>query len=225
MNAPFANPAADAQTTIFAASPDAARDAVPIRVWDLPVRVFHWGLVACFAGAWLTAESERWRDVHVMLGYTLIGLVAFRLLWGFAGTRYARFRSFLFSPAAVWRYLRSIRSGTPQHFTGHNPVGSLAVFVLLGLSVLASLSGVFVYQDIGGEWLEEVHELAAGTMLALAGLHVIGVLASSALHRENLARSMLSGWKSGDPADGIRGMYPVVSVMLLAAMGLFWWAW
>ena len=150
MNAPFANPAAGATTGNVT---DAAHRAVSIRVWDLPTRVFHWSLVSCFAGAWLTAESERWRDVHVMLGYTLIGLVAFRVLWGFAGSRYARFRSFLFGPAAVWRYLRSILSGTPQHFSGHNPVGALAIFVLLGLGVLASLSGVVVYEDVGGEWL------------------------------------------------------------------------
>ena len=222
MNAPFANPAAGATTGNVA---DAAHRAVSIRVWDLPTRVFHWGLVSCFAGAWLTAESERWRDVHVMLGYTLIGLVAFRVLWGFAGSRYARFRSFLFGPAAVWRYLRSILSGTPQHFSGHNPVGALAIFALLGLGVLASLSGVVVYEDVGGEWLEEVHELAAAAMLALAGMHVAGVVASGALHRENLVRSMVSGWKRGHPDDGIPGMRTVAGVLLLAAVAWFWWAW
>ena len=222
MNAPFANPAAGATTGNVT---DAAHRAVSIRVWDLPTRVFHWSLVACFAGAWLTAESERWRDVHVMLGYTLIGLVAFRVLWGFAGSRYARFRSFLFGPAAVWRYLRSILSGTPQHFSGHNPVGALAIFALLGLGVLASLSGVVVYEDIGGEWLEEVHELAAAAMLALAGMHVAGVVASGALHRENLVRSMVSGWKRGHPDDGIPGMRTVAGVLLLAVVAWFWWAW
>ena len=222
MNAPFANPAAGATTGNVT---DAAHRAVSIRVWDLPTRVFHWSLVACFAGAWLTAESERWRDVHVMLGYTLIGLVAFRVLWGFAGSRYARFRSFLFGPAAVWRYLRSILSGTPQHFSGHNPVGALAIFALLGLGVLASLSGVVVYEDVGGEWLEEVHELAAAAMLALAGMHVAGVVASGALHRENLVRSMVSGWKRGHPDDGIPGMRTVAGVLLLAVVAWFWWAW
>ena len=72
-----------------------------ILVWDIPTRVFHWLLALSFAGAYLTAESERYRDIHVVLGYTLLGLIGFRLLWGFFGTRYAQFRSFLFSPGLM----------------------------------------------------------------------------------------------------------------------------
>ena len=96
-----------------------------ILVWDLPTRLFHWLLAASFAGAFLTAESERYRDVHVLLGYTVLALLAFRLLWAFAGTRYARLSSFAFGPTAVMEYLKSLLRRRPIHYTGHNPAGKL----------------------------------------------------------------------------------------------------
>ena len=108
-------------------------------VWDVPTRVFHWLLVVSFAGAFLTAESERYRDIHVVLGYTLLGLIAFRLVWGFVGTRYARFRSFLFKPGEIAAYAVSLLKARPGHHVGHNPAGSVAVFALLvvvGVSIL-----------------------------------------------------------------------------------------
>ncbi|MCW5594071.1 MAG: cytochrome b/b6 domain-containing protein, partial [Burkholderiales bacterium] len=103
------------------ASP-ASHEAAPatVKVWDILVRVFHWSFAACFAGAWLTAESERWRDVHVLLGYTMLALVAFRILWGLVGPRHARFSSFVRGPAAIARYIRSLLSGRPEHHLGHN---------------------------------------------------------------------------------------------------------
>src|SRR5512138_2734414 len=91
-----------------------------IRVWDLPVRVFHWTLALSFGAAYLVAESERLRQLHVTLGYTVIGLITFRLLWGFIGTRYARFSSFLFGPRAALRYVKSLASGQPEQHAGHN---------------------------------------------------------------------------------------------------------
>lgn len=172
------------------------RHAAPtVRVWDLPTRIFHWSFALSFAGAWLTAESERLRDVHVLLGYTFGGLLAFRLVWGLFGTRYARFASFLFSPADVVRYLRSLVAGRPEHHVGHNPAGAIAIFALLGLGAATALSGYAVYQDIGGEWLEELHEGAASAMLVLVAIHLAGVFVSSLLHGENLVASMITGRK------------------------------
>ena len=107
-----------------------------ILVWDAPTRVFHWLLAASFAGAFLTADSERWRDIHVLLGYTFAGLIGFRLVWGLIGTRYARFRSFLFRPRELFEYLRSLLTRSPRHYLGHNPAGSIAVLLLLGAGVL-----------------------------------------------------------------------------------------
>ena len=98
-----------------------------ILVWDLPTRAFHWLLAVSFAGAFLTAESERCRDIHVTLGYTMLGLVAFRLVWGLVGTRYARFSSFPLGLRNVMRYFRSLLTRSPQHYPGHNPAGSWAI--------------------------------------------------------------------------------------------------
>lgn len=194
-----------------------------ILVWDAPVRVFHWLLVLSFAGAYLTAESERWRLLHVSLGYTMGGLLAFRVLWGLVGTRYARFAGFVRSPAAVVDYLRSLFSGRPQHHLGHNPAGAVAIMLLLLLSAIAVASGWAVYNEVGGDWLEDWHEGAANFMLAVVGVHVAGVVVSSWLHRENLVGAMLSGKKAGAPADAISRPLRGLAMMLLAAVLGYWW--
>lgn len=193
-----------------------------ILVWDVPTRVFHWLLALSFTGAFLTAESERYRDIHVMLGYTLLGLIAFRLLWGFAGTRYARFRSFLFSPAELLAYLASLVSGKPRHYVGHNPAGSLAIWLLLLLGFTSGVTGLVLYQDIGGDMLEELHEFLANAMLAVVGVHLAGVAVSSLMHRENLARAMITGRKSAEPEAGIKRAHAWLGVIMLAVIVAFW---
>lgn len=192
-------------------------------VWDLPVRIFHWLMVLSFAGAYLTAESERWRLVHVTLGYTMVGLVGFRVVWGLVGSRYARFSNFVRGPAAATRYLRSLVSGRPEHHIGHNPAGALAILALLGLTVAIGISGWSVYNDIGARWSEELHEIAANVMLAVIGVHVAGVLLSSVLHHENLMASMITGRKVGRPEDGVRSAWRTVAMLMLIAVLGFWW--
>ena len=197
-----------------------------ILVWDAPVRVFHWLLVLSFAGAYLSAESERWRLVHVSLGYTLGGLVAFRVLWGLLGTRYARFNSFVRGPAAVMRYVRSLLAGQPEHHVGHNPAGAVAIVLLLLFSAVVVATGWGVYNEVGGNVMEELHEGASNFMLAVVGVHVAGVVVSSWLHRENLVRSMLSGNKEGAPDEGIRRAWRGLAlIMLLAVLGYWWLQW
>ena len=195
-----------------------------ILVWDLPTRLFHWLLAASFAGAWLTAESERWRDVHVTLGYTFAGLIAFRLLWGLIGSRYARFSSFVTGPGPVKRYLLSILRLRPEHHVGHNPAGGWAVLALLGLGLATALSGYATYNDYGGDWLEELHEGAAGAMLGLVFVHVGAVLLSSLIHRENLVRAMWNGFKRGAPIEAIRRKRWIAAGALLALVAGIWTA-
>ena len=193
-----------------------------ILVWDLPTRLFHWLLAASFAGSWLTAESERWRDVHVVLGYTFAGLIVFRLLWGLIGSRYARFSSFVKGPSAVARYLRSLLGPSPEHHVGHNPAGGWAVIALLGLGLATALSGFMTYSDLGGHFMEELHEGAAGAMLALVAVHIAAVLLSSLLHRENLVAAMISGFKRGLPPQAIRKPRWIAGTALAAAVLAFW---
>jgi cytochrome b len=196
-----------------------------ILVWDLPTRWFHWLLALSFAGAWLTGDSERYRDIHVMLGYTLLGLIAFRLVWGFVGTRYARFADFAYSPGSVVHYVKSLVARKPEHYLGHNPAGAVAIFLLLALGIASGVSGWLTYNEIGGEWLEEAHELFANVMLAVVGVHIVGVIVSSWLHRENLARAMVTGYKQGEPGTAIRKKRWLPALLLLAAVAGFWGLW
>jgi cytochrome b len=193
-----------------------------VLVWDVPTRVFHWLLALSFAGAFLTAESERYRDVHVMLGYTVLGLVGFRLVWGLIGTRYARFGSFAYGLGSVLSYVKSLFTRSPQHHLGHNPAGSWAIYALLVLSLLAGASGYAAYSDLGGHSMEDVHEALANSLLGLVIVHIAGVLVSSVLHRENLVRSMLTGYKSAKPGNGIRSRHRLAGAALVAAVAAFW---
>ena len=203
-------------------TPSASRVEPRTLVWDAPVRVFHWLMVLTFAGAWITAESESWRLLHVTLGYTMAGLVAFRLLWGLVGTRHARFASFVRGPKAVARYVGALARGRPEPHAGHNPAGAVAIVALIGLAIAVTLSGWATYEELGGHWLEEAHEAVAGAMLAVVGVHVAGVAVSSWLHRENLVRAMITGRKAVPPRDGIRSAWRSVAAIMLLAVVAFW---
>jgi cytochrome b len=195
-----------------------------ILVWDAPTRVFHWLLALSFVGAYATGDSERWRDIHVALGYTMSGLIGFRVLWGLVGTRHARFESFAYGPGRILRYLLSILRGKPEHYPGHNPAGSLAVYLLLACGVTVVMSGLAAYNEIGGEWLEELHEATSHAMLALVLIHIAGVVASSVLHRENLVRAMVTGMKQGQPEQGISRQHTWLAMLLFGAVVAFWYA-
>jgi cytochrome b len=195
-----------------------------ILVWDLPTRLSHWLLAASFVGAFATGDSERLRDVHIILGYTMLGLVAFRVVWGVAGTRYARFSSFSFGPRSVLSYFGSLLRGTPQHFVGHNPAGSWAIYALLALTVFAGATGYAEYIGLAGGWMEEVHEVAANALLAVVVAHVLGVAVSSIVHRENLVGAMFSGRKNGRPDAAARHRHLLVGLALALAVGTFWYA-
>lgn len=201
--------------------------SVPTRVlvWDLPTRLSHWLLAASFLGAYLISEGERWRAVHALLGYTAAGLVAFRLLWGLFGTRYARFTGFAWSPRAVRAYLRSLLDRSPHHYVGHNPAGSWAVAALLAMVAATAASGWAVLNDVGPEWLEDLHDAVASATLALVGLHVAAVVVSSLLHRENLVRAMITGSKRAAAAVAASGPRRGVAALLVAAVVAFWGGW
>lgn len=214
---------ADRTHAAAAGAATAPADATARRlVWDAPVRVFHWLMVACFAIAWLTAESERWRLVHVTLGYTMAGLLAFRLVWGVIGTRHARFSAFVRGPAAAWSYLRSLAGPRPEHHVGHNPAGALAIVGLLVLTAVVTGSGWLNYEELGGEWLEDLHEGAAEVMLVLVGVHLAGVVVGSLVHRENLVGAMITGRKRATAGQAIRRSRVAVAALLLAAVLGFW---
>jgi cytochrome b len=204
------------------------RNANRILVWDWPVRIGHWLLAGAFALAWITSESESLRLVHAWAGGTAVGVILFRVFWGLAGTRHARFASFVRGPGATVGYLKDMLAGRPDHTPGHNPAGALAIVALLALGLLTGASGWLTYNDsfakLGGEMLEELHEGLAATMLAVAAIHVAGVIVGSRLHRENLVRAMFTGLKQGAPGEAIAGARPLAAAALLGWAGLCaWW--
>ena len=212
---------------------------------------FHWLQALSFGAAYLTAFSERLRNYHVALGYILLGLIAFRLLWGFIGTRYARFSSFLFNRGEIVAYLISLVKGNPVHYLGHNPVGSVSIWLLLALGMFIGVTGVLALQDDASDIVVDMHGVATNVMLAIIFLHLLGVLMSSILHRENLVRAMITGFKqvpgqksfvrvpgqkffvrvpgqksfiSAESNEGIRRSYNWLGVIISAIVVVFWFA-
>ncbi|WP_454909509.1 cytochrome b/b6 domain-containing protein [Variovorax gossypii] len=194
-----------------------------VLVWDAPVRVFHGLMIICFVGAWLTAKQEGWRTVHATLGYTMIGLVAFRIAWGFAGTRYARFTNFVRGPSAVLGCLRAMGHGSARRHIGHSPVGALFVLAMLLLTLVVGGSG---WASEGGLVVSQwgtFHEVAASTMLALAGLHIVGAVFGSWRAGESLMRSVFTGTKLGFRSESIPSARNGVALLIVAAVVGFWW--
>jgi cytochrome b len=197
------------------------------QVWDLGLRLFHWLLVIFFCISYLTSEIED--SVHPYSGYVIIGLLSFRIIWGFAGGKHARFADFIYTPEQIINYAKGMVSGhLPQH-EGHNPVASLMVFTLLACLIVTTVTGLKVYGEEGhgplaaqanieiiaeakasstyqikdhedehheheSEW-EEVHEFFANFTVFLIMLHIVGVMVSSHIEKQNLVKAMITGYK------------------------------
>jgi cytochrome b len=182
-----------------------------IKVWDAFVRIFHWSLVAGFLLAFLSGEFH-FPLLHQWIGYGLCMLILARIYWGFRGSQFARFRSFLFSWQETQTYIRSMFTGRPKHYLGHNPAGALMVFALLGLISATLASGLLTLSVIDFEGpllflanrvsdetsycIRDIHNLLPFMGLILVGLHLLGVWSGSWLHRENLIRAMITGYKN-----------------------------
>lgn len=198
--------------------------ARPVLVWDLAQRLAHALLIACVAGAWLTAEWDGARLWHASFGLCAAGLLLWRGVWGLVGSRHARFAQFLRGPQAVAGHLLALVRGEARHEPGHNPAGGWAVVALLLLGVLAVASGWWSLS--GGHAAEELHEALANGWLALIGLHVAAVLLTGWRLRVNLVRAMVDGRQPGAARDGLPRSGAVPAALLLAAVLAFWaWQW
>ena len=166
-----------------------------VRVWDPFVRIFHWSLVALFALAFVTGDEIEW--LHVRIGYAIAALVALRIVWGFVGTRHARFSDFVRSPREIAAYVRqAARWKAPRHL-GHNPAGGAMVLALLVMIAGIAATGFAMTTDAfwGSEWLEDLHEGFVYATIGLIVLHVAGVVFSGLEHGENLMKAMITGRK------------------------------
>lgn len=182
-----------------------------IPIWDRFVRLFHWLLVGGFLTSYLV--EDEFLAVHVWAGYLVFSLVVLRIAWGLVGSEHARFADFVRRPREVFGYLKSTLVGRARRHIGHNPAGGVMVIALMGSLLTTTVLGMLLLGaepgnalhgivsqmglagDAGEEALEETHEFFANFTLTLVGLHVLGVLFSSLLHRENLVRAMITGRK------------------------------
>jgi cytochrome b len=180
-----------------------------IEVWDPIVRVFHWVLVAAFFIAYVTEDELM--TLHAYAGYTIMGLLVVRVVWGLIGSRHARFSNFIYSPATTIAYLKDVFTLKAKRYVGHNPAGGWMIILMMCSLLLTTFTGLVVYgveEQAGpllnyvstmphwmGEAFEEVHEFFANFTLFLVFIHVGGVVVESFLHHENLARSMWTGKK------------------------------
>ncbi len=177
-----------------------------VKVWDPLVRVFHWGLVLSFFLAFITEDD--WISLHIQAGYAVTLLIGFRLIWGFIGTRHARFMTFVKSPSVVLSYLKHMLSLRVPHYLGHNPLAAVMVIALLINITLISFTGLVliagegqgplansVFSNWPGDWINDIHEFFANFTLLLVVAHVSGVVLSSLLEGENLVMAMITGRK------------------------------
>jgi cytochrome b len=182
-----------------------------IKVWDPIVRIGHWTLVISFFTAYFTEDDLL--TVHVWAGYVIGAVVCFRLVWGFVGSRHARFTNFVRTPAAAFEYVRGLLRRQSKRYIGHNPAGGIMILLLLAFLIGTVISGIVLYgmEDGAGplaawvsayadseELWEEIHEVFANLTLLLVVMHVAGMLLSGFVHKENLVKAMLTGRKKAD---------------------------
>lgn len=204
------------------------------RLVDAPTRAFHWLFALSFVGAYLTAESDRWQLVHVTLGYTLAGLLAFRLLWGLLGPRHVRLGLWTARLRSAPALLQSLRNGQLK-LAPLLPLlpllNALAVLSLLGLAALVTASGYVLYDEVFSsgmleDALEEVHEAVANGMLAVVLLHLALIVGGALRSGPRQIQAMVTGRIPGRGPDLARNNRPLLAMLMLAAVLAFWtWQW
>lgn len=215
----------------------AARDAelpVTVRVWDLPVRLFHWTLLALVVFSVSTAYAGgSWMDWHMRSGYTVLALLAFRIVWGVVGTRHAQFANFVRGPVAIVQYLRALGGGAHPVSVGHNPLGALGVLALLAALLAQAGTGLFANDDILTEGplaklvskatsdrAATIHYWNQWALYALVAMHVLAVLVHRVRFGDNLVGPMLVGVKRLPPrfAGEDAGPTPWLRAIVVAAL-------
>ena len=182
---------------------------VAVKVWDVPVRVVHWALVALILFSWWSGkEGGMTMTYHMWSGYAILTLVIFRVAWGFIGSTHARFRDFIYAPRALVDYARTLTGRRAAVYAGHNPVGGLSALLMLLSLLVQTGTGLFSNDDIltegplygyvtkaTSDWLTTIHNYNFYVLLTLAGIHIAAILYYLAYKRENLVAAMFTGRK------------------------------
>jgi cytochrome b len=200
-------------------------------VWDLPTRLFHWTLVVLICTAFISVKiGGNAMQYHVWSGAAILALLLFRLIWGFVGSRTARFVHFVRGPAAAWRYARSLLGPEPEHHLGHNPLGGWSIVAMLLALALQAITGLFATDDIATQgplysWVSEatasrltaIHHFNENVIIALVALHILAVLFYLLVKKENLVAPMITGRKPWQAPMASQIQTPPFWVALLIA--------
>lgn len=204
----------------------------PVRVWDVPVRLFHWLVVALVAASYVT-ERLNWINGHVLIGEALFALLVARVLWGCFGSQTARFRRFVKSPVAALHHLRSLFRREPDLQVGHNPAGGWMVLLLLALLLVETLSGFYVNNEIADQgplsaivpaWLANaiaaLHAFGWDALLVAVALHVLAIGVYAVAKGQNLLRPMVTGYKRLPASVQAPRQAPLALAALALGMGV-----
>jgi cytochrome b len=218
----------------------ASRPLRTLRVWDGPVRLFHWALVVLIAVSFTTAQiGGNAMQYHEWSGFTILTLVLFRVLWGLAGSTYARFGAFLRGPRATLDYARALLHGRPVFHAGHNPLGGWMIVLLLASLLVQTGTGLFANDDVmlegplvrlvskeTSDLLTRIHHINFNVLLALVSVHVGAALYYLRVKRENLILPLVTGVKQvphDEPAQNRRGGPAWLAALLLGlSAGIVW---
>lgn len=213
--------------------------AARIRVWDLPTRIFHWVLAALVIFSFTTGKiGGGWLEWHMLSGFAILALLAFRIAWGFFGSETSRFASFLRGPAVFFAYARDVAARAPRRIIGHNPMGGWMVLFMIAVLAAQAVSGLFADDEIShtGPLVEKVsnatvarmssfHELNAWIVAAAAGLHVIAIAFYWFRFKDNLTRPMWNGYREADGEVAQPRMLPAwfaALILAAAACAVYW---
>lgn len=198
-----------------------------ILVYDLPTRLFHWLFAIFFISAYaisnLTDPDIDTQKVifsfHMLIGLTMVFIVALRFIWFFVGSRYAKISSFALKPDQLIEYFHEMKTASGKLFAGHNPASSWAAIAMIVLTLGIGLTGIMM--ATGTKGIKDVHEVMAHLFLAIVLAHIAGVVIHTIRRRDPIALSMIGGYKNLDEAEEIKSSHPIVALIFIALVGYF----
>jgi cytochrome b len=209
---------------------------VKVKVWDAPVRIFHWLLVLLLIFQYVTVKAS-YMTWHMYGGYTILALLLFRIIWGFVGSTHARFGDFLYGPAAMFAYIRTLPRREAAKFAGHNPLGGLSVLLMLLAVLVQAVTGLFANDDVltegplvqwiakeTSDWITTIHRYNFYVVLGLVAAHILAVLYYLFYKSENLVKAMFTGYKAlpAAPAGArIAGTWLALVVLAIAVSAVY----
>lgn len=204
-----------------------------ILIWDFPTRLFHWLLTLCIVAQWLTSElGGDLMDWHFVIGYFTLGLILFRLVWGFIGPKHARFNQFLVSPNKLIQYLKTLRRGNAPNYVGHNPIGGLIVPLIIVVIGLQVISGLFASDDVfySGPYMASIsaesqalmdwlHSQTFDVITVIIVIHILALLWHRFIAKHHLISAMFTGKKEAPKDQGIASSQVPLAILIVLLVG------